>query len=171
MLLRIVEKENSEILILFNDGRYGKASTSTLREIFEGIETVEDMVGETDAWCFDYDEMEDYPGKTRAYIDEEFTLHIYAPNVFAPIAKKAAPSRKSKSQTGETKYLTITEYAKVVNRSKPRIRVLCSEGRFPGAVRKGRVWLIPEGTPFPKDKRFVANPKRPRKPKNIGNRL
>ena len=44
MLLRIVEKENGEILVLYNDGRYGKASISTLREIFEGIETVEDMV-------------------------------------------------------------------------------------------------------------------------------
>ena len=67
MLLRIVEKENGEILVLYNDGRYGKASISTLREIFEGIETVEDMVGETDGWELDYTEMEDYPGKTRAY--------------------------------------------------------------------------------------------------------
>ena len=67
MLLRIVEKENGEILVLYNDGRYGKASISTLREIFEGIETIEDMVGETDGWELDYTEMEDYPGKTRAY--------------------------------------------------------------------------------------------------------
>ena len=37
MLLRIVEKENGEILVLYNDGRYGKASISTLREIFEGL--------------------------------------------------------------------------------------------------------------------------------------
>ena len=48
MLLRIVEKENGEILVLYNDGRYGKASISTLREIFEGIETVGDMVEEND---------------------------------------------------------------------------------------------------------------------------
>ena len=43
MLLRIVEKENGEILVLYNDGRYGKASISTLREIFEvlGIEPIE----------------------------------------------------------------------------------------------------------------------------------
>ena len=30
----------------------------------QGIETVEDMVGETDGWELDYTEMEDYPGKT-----------------------------------------------------------------------------------------------------------
>lgn len=168
MLLRIVEKENGEILVLYNDGRYGKASISTLREIFEGIETVEDMVGETDGWELDYTEMEDYPGKTRAYIDDDLVLHIYTPNVFAPVVEKVSSAKKAKAQSGEAKYLTISEYAEIVKKSPPRIRVLCSEGRFPGAVRKGKVWLIPEGTPFPDDKRFVEYPKRPRKQKSEG---
>ena len=119
MLLRIVEKENGEILVLYNDGRYGKASISTLREIFEGIETVEDMVGETDGWELDYTEMEDYPGKTRAYIDDGLVLHIYTPNVFAPVVEKVSSAKKAKAQSSEAKYLTISEYAEVVRRVLP----------------------------------------------------
>ena len=33
---------------------------------------------------------------------------------------------------------------------------------------RDKVWLIPEGTPFPDDKRFVEYPKRPRKQKREG---
>ena len=103
-------------MVLYNDGRYGKASISTLREIFEGIETVEDMVGETDGWELDYTEMEDYPGKTRAYIDDDLVLHIYTPNVFAPVVEKVSSAKKAKAQSSEAKYLTISEYAEIVKK-------------------------------------------------------
>lgn len=169
VLLRIVETENGKLIVLYNDGKYGKATPNTLMEIFKGIDAVEDMEGEIDGWVLDYDNMEDFPGKTRAYIDEQFILHIYQPNVFERILKpEKAPVKKETLQSDSVKYLTISEYAKIVDKSPPRIRVLCSEGRFPGAIRKGKLWLIPEGTPFPDDKRFVEHPKRPRKQKSEG---
>jgi hypothetical protein len=33
---------------------------------------------------------------------------------------------------------------------------MCSNGKIPGAVRKGRIWLIPKNTPKPVDGRTKA---------------
>ena len=37
-----------------------------------------------------------------------------------------------------------------------RVQTLCSDGRIIGAVRKGRVWLIPKNSPKPIDGRTKA---------------
>lgn len=41
-------------------------------------------------------------------------------------------------------YLTATELSKVWNISSRRIGVLCTEGRVEGAIKKGKMWLIPD---------------------------
>lgn len=41
-------------------------------------------------------------------------------------------------------YLTTTEMSKLWNLSSRRICVLCVEGRIDGAIKKGKMWLIPE---------------------------
>ncbi|MBK6087641.1 AAA family ATPase [Ruminococcus difficilis] len=40
-----------------------------------------------------------------------------------------------------------------------RITKLCREGKIPGAVKKGKSWEIPKGTPRPEDHRFKKQPK------------
>lgn len=37
-----------------------------------------------------------------------------------------------------------------------RVQALCSNGQIPNAVRKGRMWLIPQGTSKPIDGRTKA---------------
>ena len=37
-----------------------------------------------------------------------------------------------------------------------RVQALCSNGQIPGAVRLGRVWLIPKNAPKPNDGRTKA---------------
>lgn len=37
-----------------------------------------------------------------------------------------------------------------------RVQTLCSKGQIPNAVRKGRMWLIPQGTSKPLDGRTKA---------------
>lgn len=51
-------------------------------------------------------------------------------------------------------YLTTVEMSKKWNISSRRIGVLCNEGRIMGAVKKGKMWLIPEDTTKPADARF-----------------
>lgn len=53
-------------------------------------------------------------------------------------------------------YLTTTEMAKIWNLSSRRIGVLCAEGRVEGAIKKGKMWLLPSDAKKPADARFKA---------------
>lgn len=57
-------------------------------------------------------------------------------------------------------YLTTTEMSKLWNLSSRRIGVLCVEGRIDGAIKKGKMWLLPADATRPADARYKAN-KRP----------
>ena len=48
-------------------------------------------------------------------------------------------------------YLTTVEMSKKWNISSRRIGVLCTEGRIEGAVKKGKMWLIPADAVKPVD--------------------
>lgn len=54
-------------------------------------------------------------------------------------------------------YLTTVEMSKKWNISSRRIGVLCTEGRIEGAVKKGKMWLIPADAAKPVDGRFKQN--------------
>lgn len=56
-------------------------------------------------------------------------------------------------------YLTASEISKIWNISSRRIGVLCTEGRIEGAVKKGKMWLIPENAQKPADARFKGGSK------------
>ena len=51
-------------------------------------------------------------------------------------------------------YLTTVEMSEKWNISSRRIGVLCTEGRIEGAIKKGKMWLIPESAMKPVDARF-----------------
>lgn len=52
-------------------------------------------------------------------------------------------------------WLTTAELAEKWNISQRRVAIYCKEGRIPGAVLKGRIWLIPEDVEKPTDPRRV----------------
>ena len=54
-------------------------------------------------------------------------------------------------------YLTTVEMSKKWNISSRRIGVLCTEGRIDGAIKKGKMWLIPSDAAKPLDARFKVN--------------
>lgn len=54
-------------------------------------------------------------------------------------------------------YLTTQEAADLWGISRRRVTVLCDEGRVKGAIRKGKVWLIPAKAEKPVDGRTVRN--------------
>ena len=54
-------------------------------------------------------------------------------------------------------YLTTVEMSKKWNISSRRIGVLCTEGRIEGAVKKGKMWLIPADAVKPVAGRFKQN--------------
>ena len=54
-------------------------------------------------------------------------------------------------------YLTTVEMSKRWNISSRRIGVLCTDGRIDGAIKKGKMWLIPSDAAKPLDARFKVN--------------
>lgn len=50
-------------------------------------------------------------------------------------------------------YLTTVEAAEKWGISQRRVSILCSTGRIPGTVQKGRMWLIPGKAKKPEDRR------------------
>lgn len=53
-------------------------------------------------------------------------------------------------------YLTTTEMSKIWKISSRRIGVLCTEGRIEGAIKKGKMWLVPSNAVKPADGRCKA---------------
>jgi len=51
-------------------------------------------------------------------------------------------------------YLSVSQVAEKWGIKQRRIRVLCAEGRVPGAYKVGAYWLIPEDAEKPKDERI-----------------
>lgn len=52
-------------------------------------------------------------------------------------------------------YMTVKQAAELWGVSDRRVRVLCAEGRIPGAVRQGRAYLLPSNTLKPADGRSL----------------
>ena len=51
-------------------------------------------------------------------------------------------------------YITIKQAAEKWGISDRRVKVLCSEGKIPGAYQEGRVWKIPYDVTKPTDGRY-----------------
>ena len=45
--------------------------------------------------------------------------------------------------------IPLTEYAARIGKAPRSVRQKCQAGKVPGAVKIGRDWLIPAGTPYP----------------------
>ena len=53
-------------------------------------------------------------------------------------------------------FMSTKEAAEKWGISDRRVRVLCSEGKIPGAYQEGREWKIPRDAVKPADRRFKS---------------
>ena len=51
-------------------------------------------------------------------------------------------------------YITVKQAAEKWGISDRRVRILCFEGKIPGAYQEGRAWKIPYDATKPTDKRY-----------------
>ena len=54
------------------------------------------------------------------------------------------------------KYISTKEAAQKWGISKRRITFLCNEGRIPGVIKIGRIWVIPHNAKKPEDARITS---------------
>ena len=57
-------------------------------------------------------------------------------------------------------YVTTAELAQKWGISQRRVAIYCKEGRFEGAVLKGRTWLIPGDVKKPEDPSKIRKEKK-----------
>ena len=50
-------------------------------------------------------------------------------------------------------YLTLKEISKIWGISDRMVTVYCTNGRIPGAIKKGNMWLVPQDSKKPEDRR------------------
>ena len=56
----------------------------------------------------------------------------------------------------QAELMTTAEAAELWGISTRRTQILCDNGKVKGAVRLGKTWIIPRGTPKPTDGRTKA---------------
>ena len=53
-------------------------------------------------------------------------------------------------------YIKLAKAAAKWGISARRARILCAEGKIPGAIKKGKLYMVPENAQKPRDGRFKA---------------
>ena len=141
MKLRLVLK-NDVLLLYCADKTILNIDDTSLRLLFIGYKDVSLFSGSDGQWS-EYDAMEEAPGKTLAYVNENDELCIVDANPFYKLV----------SSVGNSEYITLKEYAEMHSKGEARIKVLCKANKLAGAVRKGGCWFIPINAPYPQDGR------------------
>lgn len=142
MKARLIRHYGKMYLLCF-DGTIEDADNDVLRMLFVGFSAARHFHGRAGRWDAECTSMEEYPGKSLAWVDDKDHL-VVAENVFVPLVEAVV----------EDDYVTVQEYASDSGRSEARIKILCKEGRIPGAVKKGSRWFIPRTAKLPQDARF-----------------
>ncbi len=142
MKARLIKSYN-KIQLLCADGTIINAKDDTLRRLFVGFSAAHLFHGKDGRWDEECNNMEDYRGKSMAWVDDDGLL-VIKDNPFISLVEAVV----------DDDYITIQEYAKEQSRHEARIKRLCQEGRIPGAVKKGSRWFVPRNAPYPQDARY-----------------
>ena len=139
MLARMIEDNHGQFHILYADGTLAKANRRTARSFLYDHKDAADFSGRDGKWKSMAMDMALYDGRTCAYISDDGILVIMDFEPFARLMDLPA----------EPDYISTKEFAARYNRSSDMIKILCREGRIPGAKKVGHSWLIPENAEYP----------------------
>ena len=139
MLARLIQDSYGQYHILYADGTLAHANQRTARNFLQEHKNAADFTGRDGKWKSMAMDMALYEGRTCAYISDDGILVILD---FEPFARLLdAPA--------EAAFISTKEFAARYNRSSDMIKILCREGRIPGAKKVGNSWLIPENAEYP----------------------
>lgn len=140
MKARLLEFEGTLQLLLCT-GSIKMLSYSEAYEFISNYDNPEYYSG-VGKWDYENITMESYRGNTIAIVSDEGNLIIENAELLRTILNNKDP-----------KYLTVLEYAALHGKQDSIVRRICRAGRIPGAIQKGKSWLIPEDAPYPVDER------------------
>ena len=138
MKLRLVLKQGKRLLLCPN-GSILNADDTVLQRLLTGFKRPNSFKGMDGSWNDTICEMKDFGGHTLAFVDDKSQLVIISPEAF-------------KGFRTPTVYITASEYADLHNKSHPRIKQLCEDGRIEGVQNTRGGWIIPKDAPYPERK-------------------
>jgi len=149
MIVRLVELQKNHNVLLCHDGGIREADKTVLHSVLLGFKTSDKITSDKNSnyrnWSEEYPEMSSYPGKTIAYVTDNYQLVIDDITPFHILFDTPDLSLKN--------LVNVKQFAEIHGRSSERIKVLCRQGRIRGAQKVGRDWLIPADSQFPADER------------------
>lgn len=146
MRARLIRTDEGEKQILCSDGTIAAANKNSLNAILTDFRTIDRIKGRQGYWNAEYPEMSGYPGATLAYVTDDYQLVIRSFQPFQPLMEiDVEPSN----------LISAADYAAMHGRSVEQVKVLCRNGRIPGASKLGRDWIIPADAPYPADGRSM----------------
>lgn len=135
MKLRLVLKKGKRLLYCPN-GSILNVDDSVLQRLLTDFKRPGSFKGTDEIWNVVISDMKDCEGKTLAFVDDKLELVIISPEAF-------------KGFRTPTVYITASEYAELHERSHPRIKQLCEDGRIEGVQNTRGGWIIPKDAPYP----------------------
>lgn len=140
MLARLIQNAHGEYQFLYSDGTVSTANNNTVHKFLYEHKKAAKFTGKDGTWkSVAVHDMAIYEGKTFAYITDEGYLVIMD---FTPFSQLLATP-------AEINYISTKEFGERHNRSADMVKVLCRDGRIPGAKKMGRSWRIPEDAEYP----------------------
>ena len=150
MKARIIKNKNGESQILCYNGTIAKFSQNLFAKLLTNFKSefyIDRLTGKLGQWNTTVLDMTDYPGKTQAYISDNYQMVLVDPELLIATVSSTTPYEYVNEE--EDNLISLSEYAKKHNRSEAMIKVYCREGRISGARKASSQWLIPENAPYP----------------------
>ena len=135
-------KQKRKLLLLLENGSTALASEEVLKQLFVSHKNLSAVRAKNGGWDGDYLKMEDVPGKTIAWVNDDNILCL-----------KENPFMFMIQSVVDDEYITLHEYAVLHQKNDNRIKQLCRDGRIPGAQKKAGKWFVPKHAPYPEDAR------------------
>lgn len=136
-------KQKGKLLLLLENGTTALASEEVLKQLFVSHKNLSVIRGKYGGWDSDYLKIEDVPGHTIAWVDDDNVLCLKE-NPFMFIIQSVV----------DEEYITLHEYAILHQKNDNRIKTLCRDNRISGAQKKAGKWFIPKNAPYPPDARY-----------------
>lgn len=140
MKARLTKDGEGNLKLLCANGSISNSTITVLANFLLNHKNAQNFSGSDGDWSSSYGDMAVYPGKTIAYVTDDFNLVISDFSVFESLINETYRV---------THYITLGEYAEKVDKSREIIKVLCRQGRLVGAQKMAGRWMIPKDTPYP----------------------
>ena len=146
MKLRLV-KQRTKLLFLCPNGSIIKADNDELLRLLTRFNSPNNFKGHDGVWNSINSDIQNYPGQTVAYINDQNKLVILDEKLF--------------SFMGKDNLISVTEYADKHGKGRAIVKRLCADGRIEGAEKHSIGWMIPANAPYPKRKKKIENKNNP----------